>query len=228
MESNREYTELQLQRVIGLNLKSARQRVARMSMQEVCQEIWGDRNKKSRLSEIETGARMPTVYQLLKFSILYGVSLDFIFGMSNDIERDLECSRAGIVVQGLRETALEIVERIGHTLAKQVSVMPKMQATLLLDAALEVIKRFRENQNDIVFHSSTSDALIEAITALDENSRQLSTSVARHNRIMELNIFDHIERMDREVTVKYATDIRAEKGQQIPHTPYLEEGQADI
>lgn len=200
--------ELKLQKTIGVNLKTARQQVALMSMSEVMQKVWGISDRKNRLSEIENGARMPSPYLLLRLCTLYGVSLDYVFGISHDIEKDLECARAGRIMQGLRETALDMVDRIGEQLAQQVSVMPRSEALLVRDRALSLVRYLRQQQDEA---NVQDDDLIDHINGLEVSCRQLDTVVARHFRVMELTMFDHINRSDSMAVSRYLTDHRADK-----------------
>ncbi len=204
--------ELQLQKIIGKNLKTARQHVTGMSMLEVMQKVWGISDRKNRLSEIENGARMPSPYILMRLSVLYGVSLDFIFGLSHDIERDLECARAGRIVQGLRETALDMVDQISMSLAKQVNVLPRTDALVVRDRALDMVCFLRQNIEGIrLANPGAMDDFYDRMASLESACRQLDSIVARHSRILELTVYDHITRMDQEVTGRYLTDQRAAK-----------------
>lgn len=204
--------ELQLQKTIGKNLKTARQHVAGMSMLEVMQKVWGISDRKNRLSEIENGARMPSPYILLRLSVLYGVSLDFIFGLSHDIERDLECSRAGRIVQGLRETALDMVDKISMSLAKQVNILPRTDALVVRDRALDIVCFLRKTLNESSFaNAAESEDFFDRLSSLEGSCRQLDSVVARHSRIMELTVYDHIARVDEQITSRYITDHASSK-----------------
>ncbi|WP_322977435.1 helix-turn-helix transcriptional regulator [Acinetobacter pittii] len=198
-----------LQLTIGKNLKTARQHVADMSMREVMMKVWGIANSKNRLSEIENGSRMPSPFILLRLSLLYGVSLDYIFGVSSDIERDLESSRAGRITQGLREIAIDLVDKIGDTLAKQVSVLPRMEAIILKDKALQMVYMLRNAEcNEQGITPEVFDSIIELSDSIEDSCKLLERAVAKHQRIMELSIFDHIERTDNQLINKYLTDHR--------------------
>lgn len=198
-----------LQLTIGKNLKTARQHVADMSMREVMIKVWGISNSKNRLSEIENGSRMPSPFILLRLSLLYGVSLDYIFGVSSDIERDLESSRAGRITQGLREIAIDLVDKIGDTLAKQVSVLPRMEAVTLKDKSLQMVYLLRKVEcNEKGISPEDFDSLIELSESIEDSCKLLDRAVAKHQRIMELSVFDHIERTDNQLINKYLTDHR--------------------
>ncbi|MCU4334777.1 helix-turn-helix transcriptional regulator [Acinetobacter pittii] len=198
-----------LQLTIGKNLKTARQHVADMSMREVMIKVWGISNSKNRLSEIENGSRMPSPFILLRLSLLYGVSLDYIFGVSSDIERDLESSRAGRITQGLREIAIDLVDKIGDTLAKQVSVLPRMEAVTLKDKSLQMVYLLRKVEcNEKGISPEDFDSLIELSDSIEDSCKLLDRAVAKHQRIMELSVFDHIERTDNQLINKYLTDHR--------------------
>ncbi|MDC5315982.1 helix-turn-helix domain-containing protein [Acinetobacter baumannii] len=198
-----------LQLTIGKNLKTARQHVADMSMREVMIKVWGISNSKNRLSEIENGSRMPSPFILLRLSLLYGVSLDYIFGVSSDIERDLESSRAGRITQGLREIAIDLVDKIGDTLAKQVSVLPRMEAVTLKDKSLQMVYLLRKVEcSEKGISPEDFDSIIELSDSIEDSCKLLDRAVAKHQRIMELSVFDHIERTDNQLINKYLTDHR--------------------
>lgn len=200
-----------LQVTIGKNLKTARQHVADMSMKEVMMKVWGISNSKNRLSEIENGSRMPSPFILLRLSMLYGVSLDFIFGVSSDIDRDIESSRAGRITQGLREIAIDMVDKIGDTLAKQVSVLPRIEAVTLKDKALQMVYIIRKAKfNEQGISPDFLESLFELTEALEDSCKLLERAVAKHQRIMELSIYDHIQRTDNQLINRYLTDHRIE------------------
>lgn len=201
--------EQQLQLIVGKNLKTARQHVAGLSMREVMMKVWGISNSKNRLSEIENGSRMPSPFVLFRLSMLYGVSLDFIFGVSSDIERDLESSRAGRITQGLREIAIDLVDKIGSTLAKQVNVLPRMEAVILKDKALQMVYLIRNADcNEQGITPETFDEIVELSDSIEDSCKLLDRAVAKHQRIIELSAFDHIQRTDNQLISTYLTDHR--------------------
>lgn len=196
-----------LQKVIGKNLKTARVVVADMSMSHVMLQVWEVKGNKNRLSEIENGSRLPSPYILMRLSMLYGVSLDFIFGLSHDIERDLEFSRAGRITQGLREIACDMVDRIGLALAEQVNILPRMDAIILRDKAMAVLNEVRSAEwgEDGVLIKNAEN-FRDLIQSLESACLHFDSAVAKHSRIMELAVLDHIERTDSKITGRYLTD----------------------
>lgn len=211
-----------LQQTIGKNLKTARQHVACLSMREVMEKVWGISNSKNRLSEIENGSRMPSPIILLRLSMLYGVSLDFIFGVSHDIERDLEASRAGRITQGLREIAVDMVDKIGETLAKQVSVLPRMEAVMLKDKAMQMVYMLRKAEfNDKGITPEYFESIAELSASMEDSCKLLDRAVAKHQRIIELSVFDHIGRIDQHLTSTYLTDHRIDLDQPVEAELYV-------
>ncbi|RLL19024.1 helix-turn-helix domain-containing protein [Acinetobacter chengduensis] len=207
MAQNRQKRDEELQITIGRNLKIARQMVARLSLKQVMLKVWGVQDRKNRISEIEGGMRMPSPYILVRLAILYGVSLDFIFGLSSDIERDIESSRAGQITQGLREIAIDTVDRIGLLMAKQVSVMPRMEAVTLKDQSLELIYFLRKNLPAEVFNElEVRNQYIDLCNQVENSCRTIESMIARHSRILELSILDHINKTDSLIVSEFMTD----------------------
>lgn len=216
--------ELQLQVCIGRNLKAARMGVARMSLQKVMKEIWGISDNKNRISEIETGSRMPSPYVLVRLSLLYGVSLDFICGLSTDIERDLECSRAGQITQGLREIAIDTVDRIGMALAQQVAKMPRHETVVLNEDVQQMVHFLKNNINEETFKNPViADQFYDCLKTLSDSSLRMSSAIAKHSRIMELTVFDHISRSDNNVVNEYLTDNQIDLDRPLNAVEFLEE-----
>lgn len=203
----REEKELQLQKTIGKNLKAARI-YARRSLSEVMLLIWDITDNKNRLKDIEGGSRMPSPFILHKLSALYNVSLDFIFGLSHEIERDEACASTGRTVQGMRELGLDIIDQVNSILSKQVNVLPRSEAIQLLDEARELIYKYKNKCLDRVFMSQAKQ-LEQDIETLEYACIQLDSAIARHLRSIEMTVCDHINRIDKKLLSNYLTDSRA-------------------
>lgn len=202
----REEKEMQLQKTIGKNLKAARI-YAKKSLSEVMLAIWGIADNKNRLKEIESGSRMPSPFILHRLSALYKVSLDFIFGLSHEIERDEACAEGGRTAQGLRELGLDIIDQVNAILSKQVSVLPRSEAMVLLDEARELIYKYKNKCLDKVFMSQAKH-LEQHFESLEYTCIQLDSAIARHFRAMEITVCDHITRIDKKLFGHYLTDSR--------------------
>lgn len=179
-----------MQHIIGANLKKARN-LANLSMQEVMIKIWNVDNNKNRLSELENGAKLPTLPILFELCELYGVSIDYIFGRTREPELDLQSQRAGSIMQAMRETGLELMDCISNALSKKVALMPKHESELLLDAAKKLIREHKKISRD-----SLSDEINLALGELEYTARQLDIQIARHLRTIELNCVEQINGID--------------------------------
>ncbi|MCK4108877.1 helix-turn-helix domain-containing protein [Acinetobacter radioresistens] len=207
----REEKEIQLQKTIGKNLKAARI-YAKKSLLEVMVVIWGITDNKNRLKEIESGSRMPSPFILHRLAVLYNISMDFIFGLSHEIERDETCSEAGRTVQGLRELGLDIIEQVNTILSKQVKVLPRSEAMELLDSARELVYKYKNSCLDKSFNTQAKQ-LEQNFESLEYTCIQLDSAIARHFRAMEITVCDHITRIDKTVFGSYLTDSRIESDQ---------------
>lgn len=179
-----------MQHIIGANLKKARN-LANLSMQEVMIKIWNVDNNKNRLSELENGAKLPTLPILFELCELYGVSIDYIFGRTREPELDLQSQRAGSIMQAMRETGLELMDCISNAMSKKVALMPKHESELLLDAAKKLIREHKKISRD-----SLSDEINLALGELEYTARQLDIQIARHLRTIELNCVEQINGID--------------------------------
>lgn len=177
-----------LKKTIGHNLKLARMQVAKMSMADVMSTIWHVTDSKNRLSEIETGYRLPSLSILLKLANLYDVSLDFIIGTSNDIERDSNCSKAGYIVQNLRTTTLNIADRIAQSLVKNTASLPNDEALALIHAVKEFIQAVKtETSKDKRFAQDFEQFAIPLFN-LEFTCRQIEAHIAKYHRIIDLSL----------------------------------------
>jgi transcriptional regulator with XRE-family HTH domain len=215
----REEKEMQLQKTIGKNLKAARI-YAKRSLAEVMLAIWGIADNKNRLKEIESGSRMPSPFILHRLSALYKVSLDFIFGLSHEIERDEVCAEGGRTAQALRELGLDIIEQVNAILSKQVGVLPRSEAMVLLEEAKELTYKYKNKCLDKVFMSQARH-LEQNFEGLEYACMQLDSAIARHFRAMEITVCDHITRIDKKLFGNYLTDSRIEVDEPVQATKDL-------
>ena len=137
-------------RAIGRNLQAARN-LAGLSQVQVMTAIWREKNpkQKNRISEIESGQTLPDAELLQQLVKLYGVSADYILGLSVEPEIDETAGRVGYIYNGVKEIVGEAIqsfsERITIASSNYIKAMPKPHMIALLDQA----KRVLSNTNEI-------------------------------------------------------------------------------
>lgn len=199
--------EERLAKVIGRNLKRARV-LADKTQSQVMLDIWNIEGRKNRISEIENGSRTPSPILLLRLALYYGVSLDFIFGLSHDFERDLHTSRAGNIVQNLRIIGLDIMDNIGRLMADHVSKLPRDDAVVVNDNSKALISFLLNNvdENKVFKSPSKKAEYLARLNAVDQANKEFDYAVARHIRVMRLSVEDHVSRIDPMASSEYLTD----------------------
>lgn len=183
-------------KVIGQNLKVARQ-VSGRTTTEMMRLIWkaepGEKNL-NRISEIENGLQTPSLSVLVELAEIYGCSLDYIFGLSPEFERDLIASQTGVVVTAIRETSMDMCDSMTRAVLGLIGNMPPVVGQALLDSAKRAVGEFERCQHDLVFTSHYKH-FFELFDDLRNKTHDYDRQVARTFRLVSAT-YDSV--LDRE------------------------------
>lgn len=177
--------------MIGKNLANAR-RLAGYSQSDVMREIWHETsNQRNRISEIETGRLLPDAELLSVLCQFYGVSADYVCGLSAEPEIDQTAGRVGMIYNGLQEIASESVRQMVESLSKMsasyIAAMPKPHALAMMEAAKLVWHEYTKKDNSKIKrdHPELSDAIFKMFNVVKEFERAQAINLNRYNIALE-------------------------------------------
>lgn len=182
----------QQKRIIASNLRAAR-KLARMKMDDVAKILYGKhRAGKNRLSEYENAVCIPNLPTLITLADIYGVSLDYIVGLSSEPEPDLDAARAAHIMANMTQIGNGLMEGIARLMAGQVRKAPK-GSTVALVEQVRAVQRFAHNViNYTDFMKTTPGAhnLAKAVEGLGKIADDVELEIDRQSRIMERAVQD--------------------------------------
>lgn len=182
----------ELAKIVGENLYKARN-LSNLTRREVNDKLFNGNG--NRLSEIEHGVNLPTYPQLIEMAQLYGVSLDFVFGLSTEYEMNTGCYYSGLVLNTMREAGLDIADRISESLISLSKNFPPHSSQLLLDSSKRLVREFMKYRQDMVF-SVEYMPLDECIKELQFQIQEVEKNIARKARIMEVAYQDALDEVE--------------------------------
>ncbi|WP_417211982.1 helix-turn-helix transcriptional regulator [Acinetobacter venetianus] len=192
---SRRERDRRMAKVVGANLKVAR-KIANKTSKEIMRTVWkADENSKNlnRISEIENGLQLPSFSVLVELAELYGCSLDYIFGLSPEYERDLTASKTGLIITAMRETGLDMADSLSKALIRLTDNMPPLVGQSLLDAAKKCVHEFERCKHDLIFLEHYSD-FFEAFSELQKTTRDFDRQIARTLRLADVTYESALDR----------------------------------
>jgi transcriptional regulator with XRE-family HTH domain len=187
--------EKQIRSVVGHNAKIARE-IAGLTCKEAQKLIWGYKNEDmfaNRISELESGRMKIELKIVHKLCEVYGCSADFIFGFSEEFEReDLVTKRTGLVFQSVQSAVLENTRVVCEQMSRALNNLPPMQGELLKGAARAVVDNVNDLRHDLAFRGQYP----QLIDLTDEMSRrivQFDTMLAKQMRYIEMSYMTMLE-----------------------------------
>lgn len=192
---SRHERDKKMAKVIGHNLKVAR-KLDNKTTKEVMRAVWAadpSSNNLNRISEIENGLTMPSPSVLVELVELYGCSLDYIYGLSPEFERDPTTGRTGLIITSMRETGLDIGDAISRALVRLADNLPPLVGQSLLDAAKKCVHEFERCQHDLVFTSHYAQ-FFEAFNELRACTIAFDKQIARTLRLVDVTYDSALDR----------------------------------
>lgn len=200
LENATNFDEKQLYKIVGENCRRARV-ICNLTMKEAQAKIWNYKNKEmhpNRMSELESGQKKIDLKILYLVAKTYGVSVDYLLGLSNDFENNPASSHCGLIFNSVRDSVLETTDRICSEMSRLMRHLPPYQGELLKDSAKNMNRVIYEAQLDLAFRAQYPH-IIEAHHKLAEDVRMFETVIAKYMRMMELTMIDQINRKDSEI-----------------------------
>jgi transcriptional regulator with XRE-family HTH domain len=184
--------DLQKRAMIGKNLAHARA-LAGFSQSDVMRMVWAEKNptQKNRISEVESGKSLPDAELLSELCQLYGVSADYICGLSAEPEIDQTAGRVGMIYTGLTEIAAtatqQMVENLSRISASYIAAMPKPHAMALLDAAKTVWRDYGAVPHDKIRqqYPDLSQSLFEMFKITQEFDRSQAINLTGYELALD-------------------------------------------
>lgn len=192
---SRRVRDKNINKVIGHNLRTAR-KIANKTTKEVMRTIWGadpTSNNLNRISEIENGLLAPSNSVLVELAELYGCSLDYIYGLSPEFERDLSAGKTGLIITAMRETGLDMADSLSKALVRLADNMPPLVGQSLLDASKKCVHEFERCRHDLIFLSRYSD-FFEAFAELQKQTLAFDRQIARTLRLVDVTYESALDR----------------------------------
>lgn len=159
-----------LTQILGNNLRIARE-MNGFTRRQVMKEVFdGNGRNLNRISEVEHGNLMPSVMHILRFAQMYNVSLDFLFGRTNEPDFLCEDAYVGRAVSSIRHLGIDMMDGLTKILIEQAQSLPKSDSIALMEAARELIqgvllapKSILENQENLKrLLNDLNNALVQA------------------------------------------------------------------
>jgi transcriptional regulator with XRE-family HTH domain len=183
--------DLQKRALIGANLASAR-RLAGYSQSDVMHIVWHETtNQKNRISEMESGKSLPDAELLSELCLLYGVSADYICGISAEPEIDQTAGRVGLIYNGLSEIAAssvqQMVEGLSRLSANYIAAMPKPHALALMEAAKLVWREYTKKEHDQIkqAHPLLGHAIFMMFKVVQEFDKAQAVNLTGYNMALD-------------------------------------------
>jgi transcriptional regulator with XRE-family HTH domain len=148
----------------------------------------------TQLSLIEQGKRLPPHEVMIKASEVYGVSLDFLYGLSDEPERDPKAAERQAAMRHVHSiiegTGAQIISRLMLYLAQGVPSVRTSEAMLdALQVLVDEVHRTRE-LNPKLFDEKMKNGskLVRAAVTAAEACSQARDMLARHERVTEFKM----------------------------------------
>lgn len=184
-------------KLIGNNCKIARE-WSGINRDVVMKKVWNyaDDLYNNRIVELENGVRVFSLSIMIKIASLYNCSLDFIAGLSNEVELNAASSSNGIILQSMRAAALDMADSLSKDLFSLMDYFPKHNGELLKLSAQRVVNAIMVHKADRTF-ASTYPAVLEIGYCLQNEVQAFESLIARFHRYAELNIYEKIEEFEK-------------------------------
>lgn len=207
----------QQREMIGHNLARARL-LSGLSQSDVMCRIWQQDNpaQRNRISEIESGSTLPDAELLLNLCMLYGVSADYVIGLSVEPEIDATAGRMGMLYNGMSEIASDllrgVVEQLARNGAQYMAKMPKPASIGVLDTGKKVWSTYQNHKKGV------SPELGAAIFEMAKELRMFDQSIAISMRNYEMAMTECIDRPDAHEKHLIGADLAVERIKRRPST----------
>lgn len=142
----------------------------------------------AQLSQWEQGKRLPPSDKMIIASMVYGVALDFLYGLSAEAERDPRVAEEQALIRQVQDLLTANAQAVAGALLSQARAGgPSMIAVSGLhnraERAATAIRRFRELNSHKFEGMMGSNTVMVAAAELEECTREAMALLNRHQRI---------------------------------------------
>lgn len=136
----------------------------------------------------EQGKRLPPIDQMIIASVVYGTSLDFLYGLSSEPERDPRAAEQHAVMRQMQDMLIANAQAVTGALMMQVraggpSLVMVNALHAKADGAASAIRKFQELNKKKFENMMGSNTLMVAAAALEECAREAMTMIARQEGV---------------------------------------------
>ncbi|AWL27111.1 hypothetical protein DJ533_00050 (plasmid) [Acinetobacter defluvii] len=195
--------------MVGYNCKIARE-WAGVNRDVVMQKVWNYKEEtfNNRIVELETGARSFPLPIMIKIAKLYDCSLDFIAGISNEVELNAPSSHNGIIIQSMRSAALDMANSLSKNLCSLLDHFPKYHGELLKLYCQKLVDAILVHRANREFSEAYPEVL-EMAFSLQAEIQAFDMLIARFHRYAELNIIEVIQEYENKAFHKKGKNRRS-------------------
>lgn len=141
----------------------------------------------------EQGKRLPPIDQMIIASMVYGTSLDYLYGLSDEPERDPRAAEQQAIMRQMQDMLTANAQAVAGALMVQVrSGGPSMVTVNSLNAkaasAAASIRKFQELNHKKFDDLRGGNTLMVAAAALEECTREAVTMLTRQEGIKEQSV----------------------------------------
>ncbi len=174
--------------------------------------------KSAQLSQWEHGGRLPPIDRMIIASLVYGVSLDYLYGLSDEPERDQHDAARRALARNMEDHLRAHADRIAEALIAYsktggVNMMTIKSLVARAHDCAAAVRRFVEMNAKKFDNMPGSATVLHACVSLEALAREGSAMVARVEGIAEQAIL--------------TGERRANRGNTLFDTPEYRQGRID-
>lgn len=186
-----------LRKIVGRRFKLARD-LSGLSQEDAAQRL--DYTNSTQLSLAEKGDRLPPLAKIIKASEVYGVSIDYLTGVSDEPERDPRMADRMAAMRKVSSVmdraAMAIVTAVLSNESSAPSIVSTKRLVSLSEAAIQSVEALRAS-NLSVFDQDLRGAatVLRVMDELQAAVMQSKQVLIRHDQVIETSIRTMEERI---------------------------------
>ena len=144
----------------------------------------------TQLCQWEKAQRTPPIDRMIIASIVYGVSLDYLYGLSDEPERDPRSAEQRAMVRSMEDLLRENAQSVAQTLSAfvrsgGVNMMTVKALTARAADAAAAVRRFAEINGKKFEDMRGGAAVLHSCVTLEALVREASVMIGRRDGLME-------------------------------------------
>lgn len=186
------YQQTQIKRLLGKNLKIAREN-AGLSQTEVMMSLWGNDKNRNRISEIENGHAQIDIFQFLLLINLYGQSADYVLGRSCEPVNDVLAAHINHVRINTKHYLEPVIDAMTKSVVDAIGKIDKDEHFVLIERAKNLVAYLLEHGKSL---KQDYPVLHQMLLGVEQSVRTISVNEARRQRQMQAQLDDIAKRYD--------------------------------